>query len=68
MNGKGLKIFRILSIIAIITVTVALEAARANSITLPDQAIRLLGILDIAAITILILSSVKMFFDNRKEK
>ena len=68
MNGKGLKIFRILSIIAIITVTVALEAARANSITLPDQAVRLLGILDIAAITILILSSVKMFFDNRKEK
>ena len=68
MNGKGLKIFRILSIVAIITVTVALEAARANSITLPDQAIRLLGILDIAAISILILSSVKMFFDNRKEK
>ena len=68
MNGKGLKIFRILSIVAIITVTVALEAARANSITLPDQAVRLLGILDIAAISILILSSVKMFFDNRKEK
>lgn len=68
MNGKGLKIFRILSIVALITVTVALEAARANSITLPDQAIRLLGILDIAAITILILTSIKMFLDNRKEK
>jgi len=66
MKGKGLQIFWGLSIVALITVTIALEASRTNGITLPDQAVRLLGLLDIVSITILIFTSLKMFLKNRK--
>jgi len=66
MKGKGLQIFWGLSIVALITVTIALEASRTNGITLPDQAVRLLGLLDIVSITILIFTSFLMFLKNRK--
>lgn len=68
MKGKTLQVFWTLSLVALIAVTVALEAAKANSITLPDQAVRLLGILNIASLTILIFTSLKMFLKNRREK
>ena len=66
MKGKGLKLFWILSLVALVVVTVALEAAKANSIILPDQAVRLLGLLDIASVAILVLTSFKMFLKGRK--
>ena len=66
MKGKGLKLFWILSLVALVVVTVALEAAKANSIILPDQAVRLLGLLDMASVAILVLTSFKMFLKGRK--
>lgn len=68
MQGKGLHIFRLLSLIALLAVTVTLEAARANSIVLPDQAVRLLGLLDIASVAILIFTSLKLFFRSREDR